>query len=347
MVGRGRRGHLEVGELRQQQLHRLRVGPFVDAVDGLATAPGEKLRDRFVGRDHQLLDEHVRERLRLDPGALHPALAVEGEGCLARLDAQRPAAVAPLAERRGHLLGEPQGLGQLVAGALLAREDGLGVPVGQALAADDAAAVEAGLARREVPVEGDLDGDAAPLDVRAQAAGVVREILRQHGLHTTRDVDGEAALGRIVVERRAGRDVRRHVGDVHPGADAVLVAPQAERVVEVLRLVGIDREREEVAEVDAVGLVVGRRRRHGRVRPAHAQVPEEAFENGLDVARRPQDPVDAGASATEAHHGQVARRHVPGALAVDDDRDPALEIRLAGEELAPARKLTDEQLGGH
>ena len=77
------------------------------AVDRLAVAAGKQLGDGLVRGDHELLDEHVRQRLGLDPGPLDPALAVEGEGDLAGLDAQRTAAVAPLAERRGHLLGEP------------------------------------------------------------------------------------------------------------------------------------------------------------------------------------------------------------------------------------------------
>ena len=218
------------------------------------------------------------------------------------------------------------------------------MPVGEALTADDAAAVEARLAGHEVAVEGDLDGDAAALDVRAEAAGVVRELLREHGLDAAGDVDGEASLGRIVIERRAGRNVGGDVGDVHPGPDAVLLPPQAEGVVEVLRLVGVDREGEEVAQVDAVGLVVRRRRGQRRVLPAYAQVPQEAFQDSLDVARRAEDPLDPRASAAEPQDDQVARRRIPRALAVDHDGDPALEVRLAGEELAPARKLTDEQL---
>ena len=89
----------------------------------------------------------------------------------------------------------------------------------------------------------------------------------------------------------------------------------------------------------------GRRRRQRRVLPAYALVPEEPFENRLDVARRAQDPLDPGAPPPQTNDDEVARRGVPGALAVDDDGDAALEVRLADEELAPAGKLADEQLG--
>ena len=85
--------------------------------------------------------------------------------------------------------------------------------------------------------------------------------------------------------------------------------------------------------------------RQRRVLPAYAEVPQEPFENRLDVARRAQDPLDTGAAPPQTNDDEVTRGSVPGALAVDDDGDPALEVRLAGEELAPAGKLTDEQLG--
>ena len=59
----------------------------------------------------------------------------------------------------------------------------------------------------------------------------------------------------------------------------------------------------------------------------------------------PRTRLDTGAPPPETNDDEVTRGGVPGALAVDDDGDSALEVRLAGEELAPAGKLTDEQLG--
>ena len=59
--------------------------------------------------------------------------------------------------------------------------------------------------------------------------------MREHRRDAARDVDGDAALGGVAVERRAGRDVGGDVGDVHPGRTAaVLLGLEAERVVEVL-----------------------------------------------------------------------------------------------------------------
>jgi hypothetical protein len=42
----------------------------------------------------------------------------------------------------------------------------------------------------------------------------------------------------------------------------------------------------------------------------------------------------------------MARVRLAGSLAIDDDRDARLEVRLTDEELAAAGKLGDEELSG-
>ncbi len=131
---------------------------------------------------------------------------------------------------------------------------------------------------------------------------------------------------------------------MHPGSQAVSLRLHAERVVEVLRLVGVDREREEVAQVDAIVLVVARLRGKRRVLAADALVPEEPFQDGLDVVGAPEDLLEAGAAAPEAEEHEVADRRLPRTLAVDDDGDAALEERLADEELAAPGELADDEI---
>ena len=104
---RGRRRNAEVGELRQQQLDRLRLRPFVNAVERLAPSPGEQPCDRLVREDHQLLHKHVPLRLGLAPRVRHAALAVELEHRLGALDSERAPSEAPLAELTRHPLGPP------------------------------------------------------------------------------------------------------------------------------------------------------------------------------------------------------------------------------------------------
>jgi hypothetical protein len=180
--------------------------------------------------------------------------------------------------------------------------------------------------------------------MRTKAAEIGRELLWEHRLHTAGDVDGAGALRGVVVERRAGGDVGGHVGDVDPRAHAVGLAAHAEGVVEVLRLLWVDREREEPAEVDAIRFALRWVVRKRRVLPAQALVPEQPFENGLDVARGPEDPLEPGAPAPRTENDEVADGRLPRPPPVDHDLGPGLEVRLADEELAAPGELTDQEL---
>ena len=67
--GRRRCRHAQVGELREQVLDRLRIGTLVHAVQRLAVRRDESNSPtRSLATDHQLLDQHVRVRLGLEPG---------------------------------------------------------------------------------------------------------------------------------------------------------------------------------------------------------------------------------------------------------------------------------------
>jgi hypothetical protein len=72
-----------------------------------------------------------------------------------------------------------------------------------------------------------------------------------------------------------------------PRADSVALDADAERIVEVFGVVRVDREREQVTQVDALGLgpagLVGKRGR----RAANSFLPQQSFENGLEVVRPP------------------------------------------------------------
>ena len=90
----------------------------------------------------------------------------------------------------------------------------LGLAVGEPrIRPDDGAVEERRAAGRQ------LDRHAEAILVRAQRAEVVGQVVRQHRRDGSRHVGRERALHRAVVERRAGADEVRHVGDVHPGAD--------------------------------------------------------------------------------------------------------------------------------
>ncbi len=206
-----RRRYVEVGELREQEVDRLRIGPLVNPVQRLAAAAGEQAGDRLVREDHQLLDERVRFRLALPRGPRDPALAVELELDLGTLDAQR-AAGEPAPAKVGRVRGRQLELGRHLRGHVTP----LRLPVGEPRVAADDRPVEARLAtqgwkrrrqsrRRPAQIPGGkLDGDAEAVDLRPQRAGVVGELRRQHRRDQARHVRGEGALGRAAVERRPG-----------------------------------------------------------------------------------------------------------------------------------------------
>src|SRR4029077_9087075 len=104
------------------------------------------------------------------------------------------------------------------------------------------------------PTQVDLHGDRVALLAGAQRAGAVRERLRQHRLDLAGDVDARAAPVGLLVDERPRPHVGGDVGDVYPyapGTDALAAALGGDRVVEVLRGGGVDRERREVAQVAA------------------------------------------------------------------------------------------------
>jgi hypothetical protein len=73
-------------------------------------------------------------------------------------------------------------------------------------------------------------------------------------------------------------------------------------------------------------------------------VPEQPFENGLDVARGPEDSFEPGAPASGTEDDEVADGRLPRPLPVDHDLRPGLEVRLADEELAAPAELADQEL---
>src|SRR5919204_4270668 len=105
-----RRRHAEVGELPDQQLDRLRLGPLVHPVERLAAAPAQQPCHGFVRKNHQLLDQHVRVWLGLAPGIGNAAFAVEPECGFRALDPQRATREPPVAQLSRHPVRPPQSL---------------------------------------------------------------------------------------------------------------------------------------------------------------------------------------------------------------------------------------------
>jgi hypothetical protein len=130
-----------------------------------------------------------------------------------------------------------------------------------------------------------------------------------------------------------------------PCADAVSFHAKAQGVVEILGLLGIDGEGGETAKIYSVRLLSPWLRRHGRVATPNSFMPEQPLEHTLDVVGRPKGLFDSGAPTRRlAQEHEISDRSVPRSLSVDHDRPPALEERVADEELAAPGELGDDGL---
>jgi hypothetical protein len=82
---------------------------------------------------------------------------------------------------------------------------------------------------------------------------VIRELLRQHRQDAARKVDRSRALARFAVERGAGPYVVADVGDGDDQAEAAGVRLGKDGVVEVARVLAVDRDERQRAQVLAAG----------------------------------------------------------------------------------------------
>ena len=80
----------------------------------------------------------------------------------------------------------------------------------------------------------------------------MRQRKRQHGHDMSRVIDRRAAAVDLLIERAAGRDIMRHIRDVHAEQVMAVVQPvERDRVVKVLGVVAVDGEDQLVAQVEA------------------------------------------------------------------------------------------------
>ena len=129
-------------------------------------------------------------------------------------------------------------------------EDRADVGVGHARVAVDDAVVQLVAHDRAAPIDVHHARLHQPVDVRVQAAQAGGEFRRKHVDGAVGEVDRGGALVGLDVERAALGHVVRHVGDVHAEAEAAVLQPlQRDRVVEVARVLAVDRDGELRAEI--------------------------------------------------------------------------------------------------
>ena len=106
-----------------------------------------------------------------------------------------------------------------------------------------------------------------------------------------RIIDRSAPAEGLAVERAAGRDVMGHISDVHAQAQmAVFQMLERDRVVKVARVVAVDREDCQIAQIKAArrfGWIDLLRRMGGLLRGVGGKVIDDAvcMENGRKVEK--------------------------------------------------------------
>jgi hypothetical protein len=216
----------------------------VDAVDegeALLLAPA---RDRFVGQDHELLDEPVAGQPRAVVQADRVAGGVQLDDRLGEVEVDGPPLHPAPGEQFGDL-GHLQQVGDYLLvlhlrGRSPPLDDRLGMLVSQAGLRVDDRVGQFGLQRPALGVQADDAGEGQAVLVWAQGAGLVGEGLREHGDHPSDQVDAGPPFPRFGVEGRVGPHVVGDVGDVHPHRPAVVVTLDADGVIEVLGVGRVD-----------------------------------------------------------------------------------------------------------
>jgi hypothetical protein len=109
-----------------------------------------------------------------------------------------------------------------------------------------------------VTIDPQMHGEAGAVFVRSQRAQPVRQRLGQHRNDTVGEIDRIAAQCRLAVERAAGRDVPRNIGDGDDEVPAtgifrIGVRLGPDRVVEIARVTAVDRDQIELAQIGAAG----------------------------------------------------------------------------------------------
>ncbi len=201
-----------------------------------------------VGEDHELLDQPMAVQPRPWRDAAHHAIAVDHHAALRQVEIERAA------RRSGGQQGAECRVQVRMPGVTRVVR-ALDAFVGEARGAAHQAATEALRGPATVRVDAEFDEQAPLVLVRAQAAPAVGQRLGQHRHHTVGEIHAVAAGARREVERRAGADVVRDVRDGHDQPEAPsgagLVGLGEHRIVEVARVIAVDGDQRDVAQVGA------------------------------------------------------------------------------------------------
>ncbi len=234
----------------------LRFRHFVDAVDARDVLLFKVVGHTFIRREHEFLDQAVRGVPLGACDAAHQALLVELDLRLGQVKIDAAAVHALAVEQRGevaHQLERRDERRIALAQSRVPFEHAEDIGVRHALLRADDTLAQLEADDLGVMIELHDAGEHEPVEVRAQAAYVCRELERQHGHGAVGEVDAGAAQARFVVDGHVRADVVRHIGNVDLQLEvAVGQVAHGDGVVEVARCLAVDGDDREAAKVAAM-----------------------------------------------------------------------------------------------
>ena len=208
----------------------------------------ELTRHGFVRREHEFFDQLVRfivldafEEDRL-------AFLVQPHFHLWKIEVEGSLLETLLAQKGGEFPGHMQPLAQLVVrrGA----KNRVSLAISQAARAADDRSGEADALRSSVFGELKEGRVGEAVHLRLQAANAVAQSLRQHGNDAIGEIDAVAPVVGFTVQRPARFHVGGDIGDMDTEAPAAAGEPfDVDRVIEIARIVRVDRDDELVAQI--------------------------------------------------------------------------------------------------
>ena len=219
---------------------------------------------RLVGDQHAFLDDGLCQRaLALDERD-GMALVVELDLDLRHIEVNGAAAMALGFENMAQCFKRLEHLADVLVvreeRLCLVDEDLVDNVVGQtAVDVDDS---RHDLVARDLALRRDLHlaGHREAVDAGVEAADAVAEFLRQHRDDAVDEVDTRAALACLAVERLILTHIPADIGDIDAEEEGtVRIAARKDAVIEVLRILTIDRDNRQVAAVAAASVLLRRR----------------------------------------------------------------------------------------
>ena len=290
------------------------VGLIVDAKHRRQGAHGKEARHRFVGGEHELLDQAVGVVARAASDLGHPSALVEDDLRLGQVEVDGSAQAALPGELLRQLAGDEQvrhQRGRVGVRRAAQRRSDLGV--GEPRVAAHHRVVEIGLQRPAFGVERQIADHAEAVDVGVERADAVRQALGEHRQHGAGKVDAGAAAQAFAIERTARPHVVGHVGDGDHQAVAGAHARDVDGVVEVARVLAVDGDERQRAQIAAADDVLGAHVRGHVLRCEQGRRIELVGEAGS--VRRGED-LEAWIAARAEHLHDVALQLTARAAAV-------------------------------